>query len=61
MCKECHDVLEMCINLNDIAILNIRGVDYRCIFNGISKSDGVNVLQNTDMTEKVEYYKDKKL
>ena len=51
----------MCINLNDIAILNIRGVDYRCIINGISKSDGVNVLQNTDMTEKEEYYKDKKL
>ena len=61
MCKECHDVLEMCINLNDIAILNIWGVDYRCIINGISKSDGVNVLQNTDMTEKEEYYKDKKL
>ena len=61
MCKECHDVLEMCINLNDIAISNIRGVDYRCIINGISKSDGVNVLQNTDMTEKEEYYKDKKL
>ena len=54
-------LLEMCINLNDIAILNIRGVDYRCIINGISKSDGVNVLQNTDMTEKEECYKDKKL
>ena len=61
ICKECHDVLEMCMNLNDIAILNIRGVDYRCIINGISKSDGVNVLQNTDMTEKEEYHKDKKL
>ena len=34
----------MSINLNDIAILNILGVDYRCIINGISKSEAVKVL-----------------
>ena len=42
-CNRYHDVL-MSINLNDIAILNIPGVDYRCIINGISKSEAVNVL-----------------
>ena len=31
----CHDVLMMSINLNNIAILNIRGVDYRCTINKI--------------------------
>ena len=40
------------INLNDIAILNINGADYRCIINGISTSDVVNLLQNTDLTER---------
>ena len=40
------------INLNDIAILNINGADYRCIINGISTSDVVNLLQKTDLTER---------
>ena len=40
----------MPINLNDIAILNIRGVGYRCIINEISKSDAINLLQNADLT-----------
>ena len=33
----CHDVLMMSMNLKDTAILNIRGVDYRCTNNRISK------------------------
>ena len=41
----------MSINLNNIAILNIRGVDYRCIIDGISKTDAANLLQNADLTE----------
>ena len=31
VCNRCHDVLVMSINLSDIAVLNINGVDYRCI------------------------------
>ena len=44
----------MFINLNDIAILDTRVVDCRCIINRISKSDGDagNVLQNADLTNK---------
>ena len=34
----CHDVLIMSINPNNIAILNICGVYYHCIPNGISGS-----------------------
>ena len=48
--KSCHHVL-MSANLNNIAILNINSADYRCIINGISKSDAVNLLQNTNLTE----------
>ena len=42
VCSGCHDVLEMSVNLNNIAILGIRGFDYRCIINEISRSDAVN-------------------
>ena len=33
----CHDLLMMSRNLDHIAILNIRGADYCCNINGISK------------------------
>ena len=29
----------MSMNLSDIAILNIHGVDYRCIIKGVRKSE----------------------
>ena len=52
VCNECHDVLMMFINLNDIAVLNIPSADYRCIINRICKSDAVNLLQNVHLTKK---------
>ena len=49
----CRDLLMMSINLNDIAILNIQGSDYRrSEINGIRKSEAINLMQNTDLTEK---------
>ena len=44
----------MSISLSDIAILNINCADYRCIFSGICKSEAINLMQNTDWTEKNE-------
>ena len=39
-------------NLSDIAILNNKGSDYRCIISLISKNEGRKVVQNIDLTEK---------
>ena len=50
--SECHDLLMMFINLDDIAILNIHGVDYRCNITGISKSEAESLLQNADLSQK---------
>ena len=47
-----NDLLAMSINLNDIAILDINGVDYRCIISGITKSKALNLLQNADLNER---------
>ena len=52
VCNRCHDLLMMSLNLSDVAILNIKGSDYRCIISGIRKSEAVNLMQNTDLTEK---------
>ena len=56
-CNRCHNLLMISINLSDIAILNIRGCDYRCIISLISKSEAINVMQNADLTKKAEHYK----
>ena len=41
----------MSVNPNNIAILNIQGIDYRWIINEINKSDTVNLLKNADLTK----------
>ena len=50
----------MCTNLSDIAVLNIKGSHYCCIVSLISKTEGINLFQNVNLTEKVGHYKLKK-
>ena len=52
VCNRCHDLLIIYINLRDIAILNIKSVDYCWIISGISKNKVIDVMQNPDLTEK---------
>ena len=47
----------MSMNLRNVAILKIKNVDYRCIITEISKSEAINLIQNIDLTGKVEHYK----
>ena len=50
VCNGCHDVLMKFVG--STAILNIHGVDYRCIINRINKSDARYLLENADLNEK---------
>ena len=53
----CHDLLMTSIDLNDITILNIHGVDYCCIITGSPKSEVMDLLINADSNEKkVDHY-----
>ena len=51
-CNRCYNLLMMSMNLRDIAILKIKGSDYRCIISLIRKNEAINLFQNTDLTEK---------
>ena len=42
----------MSVNFSNIAILNIKGSDYRCIISLISKNEAINLMQNADLTKK---------
>ena len=46
------DLLMMSMNLSKIAILNIKGSDYRCIINIISKNEDIKLMQNADLAKK---------
>ena len=61
MCSECHDVLVMSMKFNITALSNIDSVDYRCIINGISKREAVDLLQNVDLSKKNKSLQNKKL
>ena len=47
VCNKCHDVLMTAYELKIIAILTVKGVDYRCILWGISKNEAANVLNDS--------------
>ena len=44
VCSRCHDLLMMPINLSDIAILNIKGSEYRHIISLISKNEAIKLM-----------------
>ena len=35
----------------NIASLNIKDSDYRCIISGISKNEAINLIQDADLTK----------
>ena len=50
--NDCHAVSMMAYELKNIAILNAKDVDYRCILWGISKNDAVDRLNNSVSEDK---------
>ena len=42
----------MSIDPNSFVILNINGVDYYCITAGITESGSINLLTNSNLSEK---------
>ena len=52
LCNGCHSVSMMAYESKNIAILNAKGVDYRCALWGISKDEAVNRLKNSVLEDK---------
>ena len=47
VCNKCHDVLKTANEFKGIVLLNVKGVDFRCIMWGISRGEAVNRLNNS--------------
>ena len=52
VCNKCYDALMTAYELKNIAILFVKGVDYRCILWEISKNEAVHILNNSVFKDK---------
>ena len=39
-------LMMLCLDISSIAIVTVKGVDYRCIIHDISKSEAIHMLKN---------------
>ena len=46
LCNGCHDLMQKAMNFNDVAIVSIKGNDYRIHFWCMSKDDAINIMNN---------------
>ena len=52
LCNGCHDLMQKTMSFNDVAIVSIKGSDYRIHFWYMSKSDAINLLNNSVLDNK---------
>ena len=52
LCKSCHDLIQKDMNFNDVAIVSIKGNDYRIYFWYVSKNDAIVLMTNSNLKDK---------
>ena len=55
-CNGCDDLSMLCLNIRDIAIITVKNVDYRCIMYNISKSEAINLLENSVLEDRGPFF-----
>ena len=53
VCNICYDVLMTTYEFKNIAVLNVKGVDYRSVLWAVSKNEVVDILNNYVLKDKV--------
>ena len=51
-CNNCHDLMQKAMNFNDVAIVCVKGSDYRIHFWCMSKDNAINIMKNSNLNEK---------
>ena len=47
VCNDCHD-----FSMTDFFVLTIKSVDYRLYISGIDKKESMNILKNSNLSDK---------
>ena len=45
--NSCHDLKMLSFNASNIVIIAVKNVDHRCVIPNISKSEAINLLENS--------------
>ena len=56
-CDGCHDLKQKAISFNDVAIVFVKGIDYRIHFWYTSKDEVTKILKNSNLKDKSGTYK----
>ena len=46
LCNRCHDLMQKAMNFNDVAIVSIKGNDYRIHFTHMAKYEAISIMHN---------------
>ena len=57
LCNGCHDLMQKSMNFNDVAIVFIKGNDYRIHFWYLSKTGAIVLRTNSNLKDKMWFYK----
>ena len=52
LCNGCHDSIQKAMNFNDVAIVSVKGNDYRIHFWYMSKNDAISIMHNSNLIDK---------
>ena len=52
LCNGCYDLMQKVMNFNDVAIVSIKGNDYRMHFWCMSKNDAIVLMTNSNLKDK---------
>ena len=52
VCNGCHDLMQKALNFSDVAIVFVKGSDYRIHFWYMRKYHAISIMKNFDLNEK---------
>ena len=52
LCNRCHDLMQKAMSLKNVAIVSIKGNDYRIHFWYMSKNDAIVLMTNSNLNDK---------
>ena len=53
LCNGCQDLMQKAMNFNDVAIVSVKGSDYKIHSWYMSKDDAINIMKNSDFKKSV--------
>ena len=51
-CNGCHDLMQKAMSFNNVAIVNVKVNAYRIQLLHMSKDDAINIINNSNLTDK---------